>query len=264
VTPSLNQAATIEATIRSVLDQGYPELDYQVVDGGSKDGTLAILERFQDRLRWLSEPDRGQAHAVNKGLKAATGDLLAYLNADDTYLPGTLHAVAAAHRARPEVGLLYGDCLAVWEDGTAKGLIRGRPFDLRRMVARGDFVPQQAAFWTRAAMARAGYFDEELHLSLDYDYFIRLGRVAPALYLPQTLACFRFTPTTKSSTQGERHWRETFALSRRHGLRAWHPWFWLRLVRHYGLAALPAPLAGRVRRALNRPQDPALTREDGG
>lgn len=259
VTPSLNQGATIEQTIQSVLDQGYPNLEYFVMDGGSTDDTVAILRRYDAHLHWRSEPDAGQAQAINKGLRQASGDLLAYINADDYYLPGAFQLIAITHRQAPELGLIYGDCLAVWQDGREKGLIRGRPYDLRRIIRRGDFVPQQAAFWTRAAMQQAGWFDESLHLALDYDYFIRLGQVAPAGYIPHTLACFRFTPNTKSATQEARHWRETLAVSQRHGLRPWMAWYWLRRLRHYGLRALPAPLQSHLRRRLNRPQDATLT-----
>ncbi|MCX6000590.1 MAG: glycosyltransferase family 2 protein, partial [Chloroflexi bacterium] len=149
ITPSFNQASFIEETIRSVLLQNYPALDYLVIDGGSNDGTVEILRRYEPWLRWVSEPDQGQTDAINKGLRLAKGSVLAYLNSDDTYLAGTIHAVVEHFQAHPEDGLVYGDCYAVNTDGIAYGTIKGHPFNLRRMIMRGEFVPQQAAFWSR-------------------------------------------------------------------------------------------------------------------
>src|ERR1700720_4624543 len=108
VTPSFNQRRFIERTIRSVLDQGYPALEYWVFDGGSTDETVAILQRYTDELRWISEKDRGQSHAVNKGLRASSGEIIGWLNSNDVYYPETLAAVAARFRAEPEIDLVYG------------------------------------------------------------------------------------------------------------------------------------------------------------
>lgn len=257
VTPSYNQGDYIEETIRSVLLQGYPNLEYLVMDGGSTDQTVTILRRYERWLDWVSEPDAGQADAINKGMRRATGDILAYLNSDDLYLPGALTAVAAAFQANPAVGLVYGDCQAIRADGTPRGLIRGRPFQVQRMIERGEFVPQQAAFWRRTTMQQAGLFDPTLHYCMDHDFFIRLGKVAPGLYLPQTLAAFRFHDTSKSVTNEEKHWRESMQVSLRHGLHRGNPWYWLRLARHRGLRLLPPRLQAFVRTCvLRRAHDP--------
>src|SRR5262249_45140624 len=117
VTPSFNQGRFIRETIESVLLQDYPNLEYMVIDGGSTDETVSILERYRDRFFWVSEPDRGQAHAINKGWKRAKGDILAWLNSDDMYLPGAISNAARYLVDHPEIGLVYGDGYHVAEDG---------------------------------------------------------------------------------------------------------------------------------------------------
>src|SRR5258706_6083465 len=126
VTPSFNQAAYVDATIRSVLDQRYPNLEYIVVDGGSTDGSVDIIRRYEDRLTyWVSEPDRGQADAINKGLARATGEIRAYLNSDDLYLPGALLRVAAEYRAHPDADIICGVCRVIDEHGRMVGQRQG-------------------------------------------------------------------------------------------------------------------------------------------
>lgn len=258
VTPSYNQGAFIEETIRSVLLQGYPDLEYLVLDGGSRDETVAVLQRYGRWLTWVSEPDGGQADAINKGLVRATGALLAYINSDDYYLPGAFGRAVQLSERHPRAGLLYGDCRAVWADGRPKGVIRGRPYNRRRMIARGEFVPQQAAFWQRWAMEAIGLFDAEQYYVMDHDYFIRLGAVGRPVYAPEEWAVFRFHPASKSTADAHAHWRAALALSRRYGLRPWHLWWWIRYARHYGLRWLPPGWQRRVRRRLNRGQDPLV------
>ena len=255
VTPSLNQAAFIEATIRSVLDQDYPALDYIVIDGGSTDGTVEILKRYDSRLRWVSEPDQGQADAINKGLRMAEGDILAYLNSDDLYLPGTLSRVTEYLAAHPEASWVYGDCRLIDEAGNAIGRLRAPVFDLNRMILRGEYIPQPAAFWRRSAAAAVGEFDVTLRYSMDYDFFIRLGQRAPGRRLDAELACFRLQPASKTISSEDKHWRETLMVSERYGLKPWTIWYWLRRIRHRGLRALPNSWQRFVRRQLGRGQD---------
>ena len=254
VTPSYNQAAYLETTLQSVLSQGYPRLEYIVIDGGSTDGSVEILRRYGGRIAfWVSEPDGGQTEAINKGLRRASGDVLAYLNSDDLYLPGALDIVGEYFAAHLEAGLVYGDCQVIGADGQALGWLPKHDFSLERMFARGEFIPQPAAFWRRAVPEQVGGFDETLHLALDYDFFIRTARRWPVAYLPRPLAAFRLHGGSKTIAREESHWREALRVSERHGLRPWHAWYWLRRLRHYGARALPAParrwLAGRLGRA---------------
>lgn len=258
VTPSFNQGNFIEDTIRSVLEQDYPNVEHIVIDGGSTDNTLEILHRYDGRIRWLSEPDEGQADAINKGLQMANGQILAYLNSDDSYLPGALKIVAESFATHPEVGLVYGDCYAVDQQGQQYGLIKGRPFHVQRMIMRGEFVPQQAAFWSRRAMELVGVFDSSLHFCMDHDFFIRIGQRFPALYIAQPLANFRFHADSKTVSREEKHWRESMLVSQRYGLSRRSAWYWIRTLRHRGLRLLPNPLEQTIRRMLNRPYDPVV------
>lgn len=258
VTPSFNQGHFIEATIRSVVEQDYPRIEYIVMDGASTDETVAILQRYADRIRWRSEPDKGQADAINKGLRMATGEILAYLNSDDTYLPGAFTTVARYFAENQEAGLVYGDCYAVDADGEMYGLIKGHPFDVQRMILRGEFVPQQAAFWSRQAMDAVGLFDTSLHFCMDHDYFIRIGQRFPAHYTAQPIANFRFHSTSKTVASEDRHWRESMLVSQRYGMSRLTTWYWVRVMRHTGLRWLPEPVSRRIRYAMNRPQDPRV------
>ncbi|MBI3912591.1 MAG: glycosyltransferase [Chloroflexi bacterium] len=255
ITPSLNQAAFIEATIRSVLDQDYAALDYIVIDGGSTDGTLAKLRGFGNRLRWVSEPDHGQSDAINKGMLMASGDVMAYLNADDLYLPGTLERVANYLATHPEAEWVYGHCQVIDETGAFMGKLNAPPFNLRRMIQRAEFLPQPAVFWRRSAATVVGEFDARLHYAMDYDYFIRLAKQSPGHRLDADLACFRFQPTSKTITSEEEHWREALMVSERHGLEFWMPWYWIRRTRHHALRALPGPMQQLIFRKLRRVQN---------
>ena len=258
VTPSYNQGQFIEETIRSVLLQGYPHLEYAVIDGGSSDNTLDVLRRYQDHLYWVSEPDRGQADAINKGLRMSQGEVLAYLNSDDTYLPGSIRLVASYFRAHPDVGMVYGDCQVVDAQGKVLGLMRGHEFNLHRLIHRAEIIPQQAAFWRREAVEQVGPFDTGLQYSMDYDFFVRVGRAFLVVYIPQMLACFRMHGSSKTVSWEEKHWQETLAVSERYGMKRWTAWYWIRRLRHRGLRALPEPVQQWVRRRLGRPQDAHL------
>lgn len=255
VTPSFNQARYLEATLQSVLSQDYPRLEYIVIDGGSTDASVDILRRYDAQLAyWVSEPDHGQTEAINKGMQRAHGQVLAYLNSDDCYLSGALRAVAAFLDKRPEIGLAYGDCQVIGPKGELLGSLPRRPFNLKRMTQRGEFIPQPAAFWRRSTLEVAGPFDERLQYAMDYDFFIRAGRAAPVARLPQTLAAFRLHAGSKTVASDERHWRESMRVSEQHGLRPWHAWYWLRRLRHYGARAMPASTRHWLARRLGRVQ----------
>ncbi len=135
VTPSLNQAGYLGATLQSVLNQDYPSIEYIVIDGASSDGSTDILRRYEARLAyWVSEPDHGQSEAINKGMRRARGQVLAYLNSDDCYLPGALRSVADFFNRRPDIGLAFGSCLVIGQQGEALGTMPRREFSLKRMI----------------------------------------------------------------------------------------------------------------------------------
>jgi glycosyltransferase involved in cell wall biosynthesis len=216
VTPSLNQARFIEETIRSVAEQDYSRIEHVVVDGGSTDGTIDLLER-STAVRWISEPDRGQSHAVNKGILSAGGEVIGWLNADDAYLPGAVAAAVAALQGQPGAGFVYGNYVDVDEDGAELHRNRTAPFDLRVQIDSRNLVPQPAAFVRRAALDRVGLLDEQYDFAMDFDLWIRLGRVFPAAYVDEYWAAFRFHAASKSVAQIDRFWREQRQISRKHG-----------------------------------------------
>jgi glycosyltransferase involved in cell wall biosynthesis len=199
VTPVLNQRDYIEAAVRSVLAQDYENLEYLVIDGGSTDGTLEILRRFDNRLTLISEPDTGQANAINKGLYLARGEILAWLNADDLYFPGAVEAAVEALTPNPDAVCVYGDCDYIDPEGKTLTRYPARPFDLRSLaVAAENFIPQPAAFFRRACLETAGYLNEDLNYVLDYELWLRFSRVGQFVYLPKKLAQTRLHAGAKS------------------------------------------------------------------
>jgi glycosyltransferase involved in cell wall biosynthesis len=204
VTPSYNQARFLEETIRSVLLQGYPNLEYIIIDGGSKDGSVEIIRKYEGWLgHWVSESDRGQTHAINKGWARATGEVLAYINADDYYLPGTIGIAAEEFRARPDCGMVYGTAMIVDEAGNELRSWGAQPFDLRTMLAVGSIVPQPSVFFSSAALENVGYLNDEWQLIMDYDLSIRIGIHYPTVCIPRTLTRFRNHPQSKTRLRFE-------------------------------------------------------------
>ncbi len=204
VTPSYNQGRFIEQTIESILGQGYPGLEYIVMDGGSTDETVDILKRYGDRLTWRSEPDRGQSDALNKGLRLATGEVVAFLNSDDYYEPGALHAVGEFFAQHPESHWLTGKCRTVDENGReirrAVTLYKNAWLRLGGYGALQvlNYVSQPATFWRRSMLERVGEFDESLNYAMDYDYWLRAGREFELEVLDRYLASFRVHSTSKA------------------------------------------------------------------
>jgi glycosyltransferase involved in cell wall biosynthesis len=204
VTPSYNQAEFIEQTIRSVLLQGYPDLEYIIIDGGSTDGSLEIIGKYEPWLAyWVSEPDRGQTDAINKGWARATGEVLAYINSDDYYLERAVAAAVEGFRTNPRAGMVYGTAIVVDETGKELRVWEARPFDLKVMLTEGSIVPQPATFFSRNALKRVGYLDEQWHMIMDYELCIRIGMRFPAVFVPGVLARFRDHSHSKTRTRFE-------------------------------------------------------------
>ncbi|NTV48330.1 MAG: glycosyltransferase [Geobacteraceae bacterium] len=207
ITPSYNQADFLEATIRSVLMQNYPNLEYIVIDGGSTDGSIEIIHRYQDRLAyWVSEPDTGQCQALNKGFVRATGDWMAWLNSDDIFLPEALWAVARTIRSNPECEWIVGAVDFVDADLKPMGVFKPicRTDDWLDFVCtkrkNGTALPQAGSFWSRKAWNAAGQLDESLHYAMDHEYWGRLAYNGfRPVCLQQTMALFRLHQQAKTA-----------------------------------------------------------------
>lgn len=215
VTPSFNQGEFLEETIRSVLCQGYPNLEYIIIDGGSGDGSVDIIRRYEPWLaHWESAPDRGQAHAINKGLRRSSGELVAYLNADDLYLPDTLQSVADRFAAHPQVDLLYGDCRVIDQASRVTGHWRSRPFDAVVELCR-NFIFQPTVFLRRALYERVGDFNEQLDCVMDIDYWYRAIHTAHFAYVRRELASFRIHSRSKTGQRRARFIAERYEILER-------------------------------------------------
>jgi glycosyltransferase involved in cell wall biosynthesis len=247
VTPTFNQARYIDATIRSVLDQDYPNIEYIIVDGGSTDGTQEVIQKYADRLAWwVSEPDRGQTDAINKGFARARGEVLAWLNSDDTYQPGALRAAVEALQARPEAAMVYGDANYIAEDGRVIGQFPAAQTDYRRLRQGYVHIPQQSAFWRAAYWRQVGPLDPSFYFAMDYDLWVRMSALAPLFYIPgQVWANFRLHSGAKTIDADDRCWPEMLRVHRRLGGSPLAP-----IVLKYYLRVLAGPYIRWKRRKL--------------
>lgn len=173
ITPSFNHAHFIRSTIESIISQNYPNLELIVIDGGSTDETVSILREYQDKLTWISEPDNGQTDAINKGMRLAKGDIIAYLNSDDTYEPGSLGKVVETFSQNPDVDLIYGDFNYVDVDGKLVSHRYSIDFDYGIFRYDHCFICQPSSFWRRSVNETIGLFKEDLFYYMDYDFYLR-------------------------------------------------------------------------------------------
>jgi glycosyltransferase involved in cell wall biosynthesis len=203
VMPSFNQAAYIEEAIRSVLDQDYDDLELIVVDGGSTDGTHAILDRYRARLAsCISEPDRGQSDALNKGFAVASGNVFGWLNSDDRYAQGAIRTAVEVLRSNPKKSVVFGDWMEIDARGNAIQRQYAFDFNLSHFIYEGFHINAQSMFWRADAHAAFGTFDVGLHRTMDYQLILLLGQRLGAtafVRVPQVLGCFRRHAEQKTS-----------------------------------------------------------------
>lgn len=220
VTPSLNQGRFLEQTIRSVLLQGYPALEYVIIDGGSTDESLAVIRKYEEHLAyWTSEPDRGQSHAVNKGFARTTGQIMCWLNSDDFYLPGALATVAESLADGGGNFAVLGHALKVGADGRLICKLEGRYEDLARLLQfwRGYQMHQSSVFWRREVFEQVGFLDEGQHLIMDFDYWVRIARRFDFTNVDQILSCNNYHERAKTGDDYVNYHREL----RRQASRFW-------------------------------------------
>jgi glycosyltransferase involved in cell wall biosynthesis len=222
ITPSYNQGKFIEQTIQSILSQGYPNVEHLVVDGGSTDETLDILRHYDHRIQWISEADRGQSDAINKGLLQSTGAIICYLNSDDLFTPGALLKVGKFFQSHPQAFWLTGKCQIIDQNGKEMrrpGTIY-KNFWLHghslKVLSIMNYISQPATFWRRKAYKQVGYFDERWYFAMDYDYWLRLGKYYRLWFLDEYLASFRVHPGSKGSSSAKSQFDEELEVARRH------------------------------------------------
>lgn len=216
VTPSYNQARFLEETIQSVLSQDYTNIEYIIVDGGSSDGSLEIIQRYSDQLAWwISEPDQGQADAINKGFSHASGDIYAWLNSDDTYLPDTIKRAVDFFGDHPEVAMVYADANLVDEHGNILGRFPAQQTNMERMLRGSVHIPQQTTFYKANIWKQIGGLDPSFFFAMDYDLWVRIAKITPPVYVKQLWANFRLHGEGKTIVSDDRCYPEMLRVYQR-------------------------------------------------
>lgn len=239
ITPSFNQARFLERTIQSVLTQDYPRIEYGIVDGGSTDGSVDLIQKYQSRLAWwVSEQDKGQTDAINKGFNRANGDIFAWINSDDTYNPGAVTAAVKYLMEHPDVAMVYADCNFIDEEDRVIGKFNAAQTDYRRLRQGYVHIPQQTMFFRAQYWRELGPLDPSFYFAMDYDLWTRIAAHAPIKYFPgKNWANFRIHTASKTSLADERGWQEMIKVHYRDGGGFFSP-----IVAKYYLRKLIGPL----------------------
>lgn len=221
ITPSFNQANFIEKTIRSVLDQKYPNLEYIVMDGESTDGTIEILKKWGKKIIWYSRKDNGQSDAINKGIKLATGEIIGYLNSDDLLLKNSLFRIFQAFKDK-NVNWVTGNCKIINEkDREVRSYITAYKKFLLKFINKNFLlvinpISQPGSFWRREVTDKIGQFNKEEHLCMDYDYWLRMINFYKLTYIKDNLSAFRVHESSKSSRRLVDHFRDELSVAKKY------------------------------------------------
>lgn len=228
ITPSYNQAQFIEETIQSILFQGYPNLEYIIIDGGSQDESVQIIKKYEKHLSyWHSKKDKGQADAINQGMRLATGEVVCWLNSDDLYLPGTLLEIGRHFMGKTNTAsLAYGSALTMWQEkedlnGSARV---ARPFD-REVLTYSDYIVQPSSFWTQKLWSEVGELNSEYHYVLDWDWFIRASKIIDFTYIPRFLSVYRLHLKHKTGSGGKLRINEINEIIERYAPENWKKFY---------------------------------------
>lgn len=231
IVPSYNQGQFIARTLESLRQQNYPDLEIIVMDGGSSDETVSILQKFDRwarwskniRFYWRSEKDRGQTHAINKGLVESTGQVLGYLNSDDTYEPGALKTVGQYFREHSGTHFVYGHGQLIDTEDQIIGMYNDSQASFESLHG-GCVISQPTAFWSRVLCRKIGPFDESFHYTMDYDYWVRVSQRVPMMFLPKILANTRIHPAAKTSSATQKLYRDAIRVQQRYYPFVHHDW----------------------------------------
>ncbi len=261
VTPSFNQGNYIEETIQSVITQDYPNIEYIIVDGGSTDNTISIIQNYEAFIsKWISEKDNGQSDAINKGWRMANGKIVAWLNSDDLYVPGTIQNVVDALQANPDAGMVYGNAFKIDINSNILGLHHSNH---QRNYIKGDpiahDIAQPTTFIRKNLLQQSGFLNTDLHYCMDYDLFFRISNKTNIIYVPQVLAKMRLYQGTKSSQNLGINMQEKVAV-----LKQYHPtWYfskywWVYIRYMYFWQYLPKSIQSKIRQIRSLPRDQIL------
>ena len=216
VTVSFNQAKYLEDNIKSVIAQKYPNVEHIIIDGGSTDGSVEILKKYDKHIKWISEKDEGQSDGLNKGFKMATGDIIGWVNSDDRLTEGSLFKVAEFFMNNPHEIAVVGDQDVIDENGNLISTIKSREYTYDFLVNEATGITQNSMFFKREVFDKIGYLDKNLHYAMDMDLFIRIASLKKIPYIPQRLAQFRIQPESKTSEGGHKFAKELLKLRKKY------------------------------------------------
>jgi len=236
ITPSYNSCKYIEKTINSVLNQNYPNLEYLIFDGGSTDGTIDIVKKYKNNLKWVSENDKGQSDAINKGLLSASGEILSWINSNDIYLPGAFNFVVQYFIDNPDIGFVFGKAKFISEDdnflvdyndgGSIKDYLEmNEQFNghfYKLLNENCGWIPQQSAFWRKKIIEDVGLINTELHYAMDYEYWLRIGLVCKINFINEYIGGFRIHDNSKTNN-ARKQWAEILKINYKYGGKLFSP-----------------------------------------
>ena len=219
ITPTLNQAQFIETTIKSVLEQNYPDLEYIIIDGGSTDGTIEIIRKYEKYLAyWVREKDAGQSAAINKGFRRATGEIIGWINSDDYYAPNCFWKIVRVFEEDDAVGIVYGDDNIVDEYNRVLDVYSVQGISYKKLLHQKPDVVQPGAFYRRVYLDKVGLLDVSLHYVMDYDLWLKIGRISKIRRIPEIMASFRLHSLSKTTLQRENFLREMLRVKSKYGI----------------------------------------------